>query len=490
MRLCRFMLPVILCFLFQPLPAMGAVQPHPVVAVQLKEASISLSPALLARIGEQVTVSGFYYGGSVPMIIDDIARTDYNMELPPGCFLPLEGSRPAGLKSGDRITISGVLAKPSPASRLAQTPAILRIERPDAIRIVSPVNAPKTKLAPKKPGILRSIEKYRPQDLEPGNRYAVLIAGGGKPESNYIRYWNDLLTMYNILLARGFDASGIFVFYADGAEPDPETEGKLDGTMPINGVASRTNIQRCFRDLGRISAGNDLVFILANDHGGGFLEVRSGPFEPGLSGGRVTTTGEINDAISESQYSLDLNGDGDTNDVVRVDESLSMWGGRYYDDDFAADLNQITRYGTMVIHLEQCFSGGFLEDLRGPDRIVFSAASEQRPSRAHSPSPSNPQTVQQYNEIFYWFVTALLGETPDGDYALDRNGNPWTPNADYDGNGKISVFEAFMFARRMNLKDGMPWYEDNNQQGHISVNVDTTNVPEGSDGWLGSRTFP
>ncbi len=86
-------------------------------------------------------------------------------------------------------------------------------------------------------------------------------------------------------------------------------------------------------------------------------------------------------------------------------------------------------------------------------------------------------------------MTALLGETPDGDYALDRNGAPWTPNADYDGNGRISVFEAFMFARRMNLKDGLPWYEDNNQPGCITVNVDTRNVPEGRDGWLGSRTF-
>ncbi len=46
-----------------------------------------------------------------------------------------------------------------------------------------------------------------------------------------------------------------------------------------------------------------------------------------------------------------------------------------------------------------------------------------------------------------------------------------------------------MFARRMNLKDGTPWYEDNNQPGCITVTVDTRNVPEGRDGWLGSRTF-
>ncbi|MGI6792473.1 hypothetical protein [Aminivibrio sp.] len=108
------------------------------------------------------------------------------------------------------------------------------------------------------------------------------------------------------------------------------------------------------------------------------------------------------------------------------------------------------------------------------------------------PTPRARPILSLFNpttKFFYWFVTALLGETPDGDYAVDRNGAPWTSNADFDGNGKISVFEAFMFARRMNLKDGIPWYEDDGQPGCITVNVDTRNVPEGREGWFGSRTF-
>lgn len=479
---------VLLCVL-PGLSEAAVLKPPTATIMQMKEHPKMISQSLLNRIGQPVTLSGFYYGGSIPMIIDDISRTDINLELPAGCFIPLEGPRPAGLKSGDKITVSGILEKPSHSSPLSHIPAVIRVSTSDSIRIISPKNVPQAHFVPKKPEMLRDIAKYRPGELQPGNRYAVLIAGGGSAESNHIRYWNDLLTFYNLLLAKGFDDSRVFIYYADGVPPDDETEGKLEGTMPIRGAANRTNIQRCFRDLGGRTTEKDLIFILTNDHGGGFLESRSGPLEPGLYGGRVTTTGEANDAISESQFNIDLNGDNDLNDLVRVDESLTMWGGRYYDDDFAADLNQITRYGTMIIHLEQCFSGGFLEDLRGPNRIVFSATSEQRPSRAHSPSPSNSETVQQFNEFFYWFVTALIGETPDGDYALDRNGNPWTPNADFDGNGRVSIFEAFMFARRMNMKDASPWYEDNNQPGHISVNLETTNIPEGRDGWLGSRIF-
>ena len=450
--------------------------------------AVPVSFPVLSRIGQKVSLSGFYYGGSIPMIIDDISRTDYNMELPEGSFIPLEGPRPAGLKSGDRITVTGVLERPEKTSPLKNSRAVMKISGHEGLRIVTPHVLPPAKMKPRKPEILRRLVKFRPGDLIPGRKFAVLIAGGGGPENNHIRYWNDLLTMYTVLLSRGFAAADIFVYYADGAPPG-DVEGKIDGTMPVNGVANRTNIQRCFCNIGNVSGNNDFIYILTNDHGGGFLEVRTGSLEPGLHKGRITTTGEPEDAIPETQFVLDLNGDGDRTDVVRADESLILWSGRYYDDDFAADLNQITRYSTMVIHVEQCFSGGFIDDLRAPRRIIFSAASGQRLSLAHSTSPANPQSVQSYNEIFYWFVTALLGETPDGDYAVDRNGAPWTPNADFDGNGKVSVFEAFMFARRMNLKDGIPWYEDDCQPGCITVNVDTRNVPEGREGWLGSRTF-
>ena len=481
----------LLCVLWLGLPAPNAwsapkVPPGSGSGAVLQAVPVSLS--VLSRIGQKVSLSGFYYGGSIPMVIDDISRTDYNMELPAGCFVPLSGPRPSGLKSGDRITVSGLLERPGKTSSLKNSPAVLKISSLENVRIIAPRILPPATMKPVKPEMLRRLEKYRPGDLVPGRKFAVLIAGGGGPESNHIRYWNDLLTMYNILLGRGFAAADIFVFYADGAPPG-DVEGKIDGSMAVNGTASRTNIQRCFRTIGTVSRDSDFIFIMTNDHGGGFLEVRTGSLDPGLYGGRVASAGEANDSISEAQFSLDLNGDGDTTDVLRADESLNMWTGRYYDDDFAADLNRITRYGTMVIHLEQCFSGGFLDDLRAPRRIIFSATSEQRVSRAHSASPAHPRAVQPYNEIFYWFAAALLGETPDGDYAVDRNGAPWTPNADYDGNGKVSVFEAFIFARRMNLKDGLPWYEDNNRPGCITVNVDTRNVPEGRDGWLGSRTF-
>lgn len=450
--------------------------------------TLSVSPRILSMTGQKVSVTGYYYGGSVPMIIDDISRTEYNMMLPEGCYVPIVGPRPAGLKSGDKITVSGIVEKPAPDSPLKDSRAVLKTAVPEGIKILAPSAAPGGRKGLRKPELLRKLERFRPEDLVPGKNFAILIAGGGSPENNHIRYWNDLLTMYNILLGRGFGAADIFVFYWDGFPPD-ETEGKLEGTMPLSGPATRSKIQRCFRDIGAVSGKNDLIYIMTNNHGGGFLEERSGSLDPGIYGGRVTNSGEPYDAISEAQFGLDLNGDGDMRDTVKVDESIIMRSGRYYDDDFAEDLARIQKYRVMIIHLEQCFSGGFIDDLRAPGRIIFSAAAEQRSSRAHRYSTTNPVNVPVYNDFFYWFAAALLGETLDGDYALDRNGAPWTPNADADGNGKVSVLEAYMFARRLHQGDGIPWYGDDGLPGYIKQNYDTRNWPKGKIGWLGSRTF-
>ena len=285
----------LLCVLWLALPspnAWSAPKVPPAAGQREMLQAVPVSLPALSRIGQKVSLSGFYYGGSIPMVIDDISRTDYNMELPAGCFVPLEGPRPAGLKSGDRITVTGVLKRPEKTSPLKNSPAVLKVSSPEGLRIVAPRILPPAKMKPRKPEILRRLEKYRPGDLVPGRRFAVLIAGGGGPENNHIRYWNDLLTMYNILLGRGFAASDIFVYYADGAPPG-DVEGKIDGTMPVSGTASRTNIQRCFRNIGAVSRDNDFIFILANDHGGGFLEVRTGSLGPGLYGGRITAAGRI-----------------------------------------------------------------------------------------------------------------------------------------------------------------------------------------------------
>ena len=58
-------------------------------------------------IGKQVAVDGFYYDGSIPMIVDDIRRVLVDMVMPPDSYVPIVGPRPKGVKSGDRISLKG-----------------------------------------------------------------------------------------------------------------------------------------------------------------------------------------------------------------------------------------------------------------------------------------------------------------------------------------------------------------------------------------------
>ena len=68
---------------------------------------------LLQSLNQQVTIEGFYYDGSVPMIVDDFSRVGVNMVMPPESYIPVIGTPIANAKSGDRVRVTGLLARPS-----------------------------------------------------------------------------------------------------------------------------------------------------------------------------------------------------------------------------------------------------------------------------------------------------------------------------------------------------------------------------------------
>ncbi len=432
---------------------------------------------LLRMLGKEIEVTGYYYGGSVPMLVDDMERVAINLPLPPGSFVPLVGARPAGLKWGDQVRARGLLRKPAPADspKLSGTPAVLQIEREAHLSVVRAAAVREAitgsvRTFPK-PESIRRIERLGKQNLTPGNKYAVLFAGGGSVESNHIRYWNDLTVMYDILIASGYQAGDITVIYADGLPPDDTTEGKRASDMPVDFVATRGNIQRAFDGLQRVVGPKDTVFIMTNDHGGGCLTLRSGSLEPGLYGCRIDDNDdELLDRICEGSVGADLNRDGDRDDCVKVDESFSLWQSNrpMYDDEFAAEVAKLSNCGRIILVAEQCFSGGFLDDLTGPNRVMMSAADDVQISRARRPG-------LLYNEFTFWFMSALTGLKPDGTGSVD---------ADADGNGRVSVGEAYNFAVANDSTDERPCFEDNGLRSFIRGAI-----PAGQEGVLGMRTY-
>jgi hypothetical protein len=85
-----------------------------------------------------VTVEGFYYGQTIPMIVDDIKRVYINSPMPPDSYLPIVGPIPSSLKTGDKVAVTGVISRPEPRDppEVSKERTIIRITEPGQIRLL------------------------------------------------------------------------------------------------------------------------------------------------------------------------------------------------------------------------------------------------------------------------------------------------------------------------------------------------------------------
>jgi hypothetical protein len=361
----------------------------PKVAVQIPEFAksrdlIKLRGAEAASLlGKQVDVAGFFYEGSIPMIVDDIRRVLVNMVMPPDSYVPIIGPRPKGVKNGDRISMKmAKLDRPTPADHKAfqREGTIVRVANDTLVTILQPSTYQ-----------FSILDKF-PYQIIPGviqlpKYYAVLIAGGWDAANNHVRYWNDLKAMYNILRNAGYPAANIYVLYADGVA--------RDGSMPVNGEANVANISNVFTQLSGKMKSGDTLYIMTNDHGS--------------------------------------------------PNALCLWNHTTISAAaFAAEVNKIANYDKMIVQMEQCYSGSFVQPLAGPRRIIMSACAVNEVSYA--------RISLQYNEFTFWYFAALTGAKPDGSGPV---------NADANGNGKVSIIEAFNFARANDSAPEHPQFDEN-----------------------------
>jgi len=157
---------------------------------------------------------------------------------------------------------------------------------------------------------------------------------------------------------------------------------------------------------------------------------------------------------------FDLNGDGDMEDWVTINEEISIYGETLTDDEVREYMNWI-KHGTKLFIINTCYSGGFIDDLSAERTIIIAGSREM--CRASS-----------------GFLTSLLCEA-FGEHADE---------ADEDGDERVSVMEAFNYASvhpRVDCAEGMDRFQyDDNADGvpHEAP------LPNGGDGFLGSITYP
>lgn len=240
-----------------------------------------------------------------------------------------------------------------------------------------------------------------------GKKYAVIISGGANKYSNHERYWNDCSAIYSTLrYAYDFAEEEIFVLMSDGTDPaadmvkingsivnsPPDLDG--NGTVDINGPATKSQITALFNTLSSWIKPEDFLYVFTTDHGG--------------RNGSMSTLWLWNDV------------------ELRADE-------------FAREINKIQAKKISIV-MEQCYSGGFISHLAGSGRVIATACSPEELSYAAS--------GLLYNEFVYHWTAAVLGRYPNGTLV----------NADYNGDGFVSMDEAFRYSELKDVKNETPQY--------------------------------
>lgn len=185
--------------------------------------------------------------------------------------------------------------------------------------------------------------------------------------------------------------------------------------MPVHYAASIDGVQEAFEWFEEEMDGDDTFIFFATNHGG------------------TNYTDFDNDEFSSYN-----NGD---EAIFYYDQS-----GRIEDDELADMINDLN-FGRMLAILEPCFAGGLLPDLMGPNRVMVSASREDQVSWGGYKNYGN-----SYDDFIYLFTAALAGQHADGT----------SVDADADNNGKVSVAEAFEWARVEDTADEVPQIESDN----------------------------
>lgn len=230
-------------------------------------------------------------------------------------------------------------------------------------------------------------------------RAAIVFCGGYNSTANYERYWNDLSTVYRALKeVYSFSDSEIRVVYANGTRQGSEDlDG--DGTADIDFAATLTGLDSAFSEVALALSNGGAFFFFATNHGGHL-------------GGR--------------------------------DASLYLWGGTLTDDGFAARVATV-RCESICVVMEQCYSGGMIDDLELLCRDSDTPACFMSACR-HDQVSYACDTEGEYDEYVYHWTAAVRNATPDGAVV----------DADVDGDGVVSMGEAHAYAKDHDSQDESP----------------------------------
>ena len=270
---------------------------------------------------------------------------------------------------------------------------------------------------------------------------AVLIVGGAGKDSNNARYWNEMVWMWDILVLKyNYSVYNIATLYANGKCPDEDNVPDSGAIVPhINVItcpAKKKNLSEICTLLALKIKPDEQLFVWSSDHG---------------------TNGKVDATIPPT--------------ASPANAALCLWGENIDDDEFAGPdhFGKVKNYSKRIFAMEQCLSGGFIDDLSAEKTIIMTACTDLVFSWGGAGSGGYP-----YDVWCFLFQAALNGAFPDGT-KLD---------ADSNKDGKISMKEAFDYAFNSDMMDyptaaEIPQLDDNGNK--------IGNDPQ--DGAMAAETF-
>lgn len=305
-------------------------------------------------------------------------------------------------------------------------------------------------------------EAFGPRRYDPpaggtrGDRYALLISGGASQGNNHIRYWGDIAFIFCALKHYyGYSDSEIVVCMSDGDNPAADRSNGTSSPLDLDGddvddyeldatYATVTDQLQYLVD--NVGAG-DMVFVYTTDHGGS-------------SGGYNTY--------------------------------LNLWNwGTIADSDFASYIDDFPASTIKLFCMEQCYSGGFIDDLEDLDNVVIATAVP------YNKLSYAGDTYPYFDQFAYEWTAAVNFHDhdeypiPDIPTSFYRTG---PVDADEDDDGFCQMDEAFTWSDDHQYPLDDPQFEDTSAIGDavdlfgdFGPRLDITEVahdddPPGGDG--------
>jgi len=241
----------------------------------------------------------------------------------------------------------------------------------------------------------------------PGERYAILFAGHAEN-----RHTNDLEFLYRTLMDDyEFVAENIHVLNHDGtlnyygaSTPIGNWPGNnTPYRMNVTGQGTRAGFQTALNAIAALIQPEDMLFIHTNNHGGG-------PCDPG-----------VNDYC---MFVYDVN---------------ANWI-PYYVNDFIADLSVLPRFEVLMVMMEQCRAGGFVNPIINNSPATWNHVVSAVEANDYSLAGAD------FDPFAEDWIAAIHGQYADGtglSQAVDTNSD-----------GLVSAAEAFVYANAVRTFNG------------------------------------